>query len=222
MKRLLALFPNLTLEQSCMLWGIKFMGLKPGLSITQGEFHVLAVWDYEGEDEEKTAMRQMEVLRCHLMLAAYLMKYDPLVICKVLTWQYGEDEPAVDAAGIGIPLRVLAGRLPPDLEGSARTVCWFAHYLEQSWEDERARVFRLYNALGTLPGGFDGILTVSQKKEDIAILTMLLQRVETFHAQDNEEETYIPQSQPLSPVALDAVEDCYLRCLIGLYPQFRK
>lgn len=220
MKRLLALFPNLTLVQSCTLWNITFMGLRLPLSTASAKLRVLAVWDYENDDEEKAAMRQLEVLRCHLMLAAHLTGRNPLVSCKVLIWQQGGEEPTATTAEMGIPLSFLASRLPQGLEESAKTVCWFAHYLEQPREDERARVFRLYNALGTLPGGFEGISAVSSRQEDIALLAMLLRRVEDFHAKDNEEENYTPKSSPFSTAALEAVESCYLRRLLELYPQF--
>lgn len=220
MKKLLALFPNLTMVQSCTLWDIKFKGLSLPLSTASAELRVLAVWDYENDDEEKAAMRQLEVLRCHLVLAAHLTGQSPLVSCKVLIWQQGGDEPTAATSEMGVPLSFLASHLPQELEESARTVCWFVRYLEQPRENERARVFRLYNALGTLPGGFDGILEVSSKQEDAAILEMLLRRVQDFHDEDNEEENYIPQSLPFSRSELEAVESCYLRRLLELYPQF--
>ena len=220
MKKLLALFPNLTLVQSCTLWNITFMGLSLPLSKASTELRVLAVWDCENDDEEKAAMRQLEVLRCHLMLAAHLTGQNPLVSCKVLILQQGEEEPTAAASETGVPLSFLVSHLPQELEESARTVCWFARYLEQPRENERARVFRLYNALGTLPGGFEGISTVSSRQEDIAILAMLLRRVEDFHAEDNEEENYTPQSSPISTATLEAVESCYLHRLLELYPQF--
>lgn len=220
MKKLFALFPNLTLDKPCILWGITFMGLPSHLSTVSQDLRVLAVWNYEDDKEEKAALRQLEVLRCHLMLAAHLSGQNPLVSCKVLSWQQERNKPTAIGAELGVPLSFLSGRLPLDLEESARTVCWFAHYMEQPPKNERSRVFRLYNALGTLPCGFEGISTVSSKQEDITVLTMLLRRVEDLHNEDNEEENYVPSTMIFSEAEMKAVESCYLRCLLENYQQF--
>ena len=218
MKEKLALFPNITIEKACKLWGIKFIGKRTHVSEACEELSTLAVREYQDDGEEKAVIRQLEVLRCHLMLAAYIAGYDPFMSCRMIILSHEGDEPA-DAHGNTVPLSTLAAYLPEELEDSSRTVCWFVHYMEQPREDERGRVFRLYNALGTLPGGFDGISSLSSGKKDVNILTMLLKLVEDFHAQDKEEENYIHKTNPLSEEEIKDVEACYLKLLSKFYPQ---
>lgn len=217
MKKNLVLFPNITIGQPCTLWGIRFTGRQPHLSQALAGSRVLAELEYRDDNEEKAVMRQLEVLRCHLMLASYLAGRNPRRDCKMIILSREEEEPADAYAEKTVPLNLLADYMPNELEDSARTVCWFAHYMEQPLEDERARVFRLYNALGTLPGGFDGISSISSSKDDKAALAMLLDRVEDFHAQDEEDENYVPKTRPLDEEEIRTVEACYIKCLQKFY-----
>ena len=200
MKKLLALFPNIYLKENCIIWGIRFNILNSS---------PLLIWQYRNDNEEKFCKRQLEILRCYLMFAAYIEGKNSSLISKVVILQ-NEKEKILAKEEEKVALNLLANNLPKDLEENAVTICWFARYLEQSLENERSRAFTIYNALGTLPYGFNNILQISSKQEDINMLKILLRRVEDFHAMDNADESYEYKTKALSNGEFKTLENIYL------------
>lgn len=221
MKKLYAVFPNIKLKKPCTISGIKFTGFYSSYTLTTNELIAMVEWNYKDDIEEKAAIRQLKVLKCHLMIAARLSGDNPLIVGKIITWNEGIDKPKViPATTVKVPLSTLIKYFPRELEETELTVCWYANYLEQSKDDERAKIFRLYNALGTLPCGFEGIKTLSSNTEDIKVMDRLLKRIDDFHTEDSEDENYVSKTLPLSNVEIRKIEDFYLHHLKVFYPFF--
>lgn len=221
MKKLYAILPNITIEKSCQYWDISFVGIHNHFFKETGDYSVVVQLNFENNTQEKTAMRQLKVLRNNLMVAAFLLGEDPLVCCKVLKWQEGIYAREKSISEHRLPLNLLAKHLPLNLEVSARTISWFSRYLELPKWDEGNRIMSLYNALGTLPSGFNGILTTSTKQEDKLILKALLERIQDFHNGQKEDENYVAKTLPFSVETISKLEKLYIRLLFIFFPEFK-
>lgn len=226
MEKIFAFFPNLLLDAPLSLHGVSFVGMTlpdagiAGKKHPSDSYRALGVLEYTGGDEKKRAQRTLEVLRCHLMLIAHLTHQNPTESCTCLVWQEGRDRPKLPTAGLPLTLAFLAQRLPQKLEPTALTASWLARYLERPAKDEEYRLLCLYNALGALPGGYDGILAAFPLTEEHALMELLLRRVKAFQSAENDDMRHVqPPSVPFSQKAAAAVEACYLRRLLELFPE---
>lgn len=207
MKKVYALFPNIINNEDITAFNILFSGFNiPNFRSKSTLINV----GFNNSNEEKSAMRTIEILRCHFITAAYLKEYDPLAIGKVIISDDISDFSKVIPINDSIVLQDLIDILPHKLEESSRTVSWFARYLEYPIDNEKARVIRLYNALGTLPCGFQGITSLSETDEDKALLEELIKRKEDFSREDNEEGDYVPNTASISDDKIDKLEKLYI------------
>lgn len=216
MGKIFVVYPNISIEEDGTFFDMEFKPYPP----MKKEFSHRMVGmglAYHNAVEEKSVLRQIEILSSHFMTAAYIHGYDPILVGRGIQWRDGEDKPDIQAGEKNVSLLDLVNKLPKQLEDSSRTFTWFSRYLEQPKNNERSRVIRLYNALGTLPMGFNKILSLAIMEKDRAMLEKLINRKEDLKREDMEELDFVPYTVPLSNDEMDLLEEIYIRNLIKYF-----
>lgn len=216
MGKIFVVYPNISIEEENTFFGMDF---KPYPSMKKDFSHKMLRIElaYHNSLEEKSVLRQIEILSSHFITAAYINGYDPIIVGRGIRWRDGEDKPNIQAGEKTISLLDLVNKLPEQLEDSSRTSSWFARYLVQPQDHERSRVIRLYNALGTLPTGFNDILSLSIMGKEKGILERLIRRKEDLKREDTEDLDFVPITTPLSNDEMDLLEEIYIRNLIRYF-----
>ena len=211
MNEIFVVFPHLVIDKPRDIWGVKF-------ECELDKKYITIKCEYSNDEEEKIINRRMKVIRSHLMLACYLVGKDPSLFCKM---QKGRQEKYDDLVNLRLSIESLIDILPKNIEDSAITVYWFSRYLETN-KDERNQIIFLYNALGTLPGGYEQILSLSDSIDDKQILQALLTRIDDLHKKDNEDETYMEKTSPFTIKEIKKLELCYIRCLLNTFTEIKR
>ncbi|MEG1972275.1 MAG: hypothetical protein RR315_03875 [Oscillospiraceae bacterium] len=187
MKKLFAAFKNLTFEGA-----VKIGNLEISADISG---NLQLVQEFDGYESEKLAMRNVELLRCHLIAAAYFCGENFLLV-KPVIWRSGEEEPQNTISRESIKLRKLLPKIPLNLELTAPTLTWFSKYLLEDEKNFRQRVFLLYNAFGGLCG-YDNIIKSADSQEKKELLTLFIEKVRDYKREDeiSEDETYSEKIQ---------------------------
>lgn len=214
MKKLMALYPNITLEENFSLWSMDFKGL----DLDSKGKSLLVACNYKNQEEEKSCNRQVKILHGHLMTACFLKKLDPLVDCAVIN-NYIEGDEVDNKGRAKVSFNSLLEHMPKELEETSKTTTWFSLYLSQSKKYEHNRVIRLYNALGTLPCGFKDIVSISSNDKEQLLLEKMLIRVEDLKVEyDDDDEDYTPKSVPFTMNEIEELEKIYVNSLLKFYP----
>lgn len=216
MKKVMVLYPNITLEENFSLWGMDFKGL----DLDSNRPSLLVACNYKNQEEEKSCNRQFKILHGHLMTACYLKKLDPLVNCVAIN-NYIEGDEVDKTSRKKVSFNSLLEHIPKELEETSKTTTWFSLYLNQLKTHEHNRVIRLYNALGTLPCGFKDIVSISSNEKDKSLLEKMLIRVEDLKVENDDDEDYIPKSNAFTLNEIEELEKIYVKSLLKFYPVFK-
>ena len=186
-----ALFPNLTAVASEEFFGIM-------LSPCSGSRGVLA---FSTASPEERIRRKVEVVSSCLVWAAYQAGLD--IRCGDYTTLCNElPLTQVGTVDLGTLLPFI-----PDLKKAMPTVFWFTRFLRA--DNEQSRIISIYNALGTLDEGFDGISLFFEMMGKDALGTLFLQTVEDHRAEEDDKGSPpIPRS--LTKQELEQVQDVYM------------
>ncbi|MDR7870230.1 MAG: hypothetical protein RIN55_05175 [Tissierellaceae bacterium] len=218
MDKIIALFPDLTINEA---FTINDTTLEK-LNTEKGSCTIITC-EPKNYEEEKASLRKLKVLRCHLTLAMYLASEEPLEICNVVMLK--EEEEAfkyISSNEKKINISILERYIPNNLEKTGPTVCWFVYYLEHKQDvNDRSKVFGLYNALGSLLSDFSDITSIAKNKDEKIVLEKMIDRVRDFHKADDEDESYIYMTNPLTNAEIEYIERLYINHLKVLYPVFR-
>ena len=208
------LFPNLVLTEPRTVAGVDFI---PQAVVKGSLPRALAVSEVSGARAQQAAERRLSVLTSHLMATALLCGQPPLPACRHIRWKQGEipAEPAPFAFPLSFGF--LADRLPPDPEPTAQTLAFLAAYLREG--DPSVQIMALYNAFGTLPGGFgqlDEGLALPEEREFVQALSAHVKALR--EAEDDDSGRPRPTVPAIDPGTLALLEQVYLRALLGHYP----
>lgn len=208
MKKLFATFKNLTFDSTIKIGNLK-------LSADSNENPQL-VQSFDEYESEKLAMRNIELLRCHLIAAAYFCG-ENFLFAKPVIWRSGEEEPQNTGGDASIHLRKLLPKIPDNLELTAPTLTWFAKYLLEDKNNFRQRIFLLYNAFGGLCG-YDNIIKGAGSQEKKELLTLFIEKVRDFKREDeiSEDEIYSEKIQ-FTEKDMKLAEEYYIASLKKKY-----